>query len=128
MGWFSTGKRVQEQIFIESKPSRKELETKIESLEKELDTYKQWWKNMIDTTRDAEIAVDFAAIDAFSVERTIRDGLPTTIIGYLKGETEATEDGTILTNKGVKEWYYHCSDKRHQELVDKFKEYKNLTK
>lgn len=123
--WFS--KKVDEvKEVIEASPPKKVLLEKIETLEKELEIYKEWWEQMQETTRDSEVVIDFAAIDAFSVERMVNNNLPQTVVGYLKEETVVDSNGVAHVNRGVKEWYYFCSEKRHQELVDKFKEYKKI--
>ena len=123
--WFS--KKVEEvKEVVEPSPTKKELKQQVEKLEAELKAYKEWWAKMLDDARDSEIVLDFEALNVFSIERMIKSNetIPCTIIGYLKEETTINDEGKVITNNGVKEWYYYCSDKRHQELVDKFKELK----
>lgn len=66
---------------------------------------------------------DFKSMRAFSVERIIRDGQPTTIIGYLLQEVE-NKDGTIKTQDKVREWFFNCNQEQHEKLVHEFEKAK----
>jgi hypothetical protein len=60
--------------------------------------------------RKAGYAVDLDSMNAFSVERSINEGRPKTIIGHVK------PDGSIG------EWMLDCSADTHRSLVQQFKD------
>jgi len=65
------------------------------------------------TLGTAPAALDFATMNAFSVERNFSTkvpGLPITIVGY-------------LVNNNLKEWYLYLSDEQHNALVIEFNNY-----
>lgn len=61
--------------------------------------------------REQPMTVDFANLDAFSIERNRKDGIDVTIIGHWV----VSED-----KRSTKEWYLYCSDETHAKLVAKF--------
>ena len=64
----------------------------------------------------ATFAVDFSTLGAFSVERIIKHGVASTVIGYLVRETTETSYKTE-----VREWTLYCNQDQHEELVKEFK-------
>ena len=62
----------------------------------------------------SEFAFDFSAVNAFSIERNINDGVPVTVIGYTIGGE-------------VKEWYLYCNQERHSSLVKEFSKSRNTS-
>jgi hypothetical protein len=75
-------------------------------------------KELESESRDQSVSIDFRAMNAFSVERIVRDNEPITIIGY---SLQKKSEGSYSTE--VKEWYLHCNDRVHNDVVKQFKEY-----
>lgn len=72
---------------------------------------------LTDNTRKAPIYIDFSAINIFSIERlTNQEGVPMTAIGYFVRDTSSNK---YLT----KEWYYHCNEELHNQLVADYKHF-----
>jgi hypothetical protein len=73
----------------------------------------------------ATFAVDFSTLGAFSVERIIKHGVATTVIGYIVRETIETSNNTEERETSykteVREWTLYCNQDRHEELVKEFK-------
>ena len=69
-------------------------------------------KQMHNDNQNAEFVFDFKKMDAFSIERVYdqQENRWKTIVGYLLPGAEGV----------VKEWYYHCSIERHNELAAAF--------
>jgi hypothetical protein len=68
-----------------------------------------------DENRDAPFVIDWNKLEPFSVERANKNGIWYTVIGY-------------FLNGNVKEWQLNCSVKRHYELAEQFKAYKETKK
>jgi hypothetical protein len=68
--------------------------------------------DLADQTQDAQFAIDFARLRPFSIERNVSDGKPCTILGYFN------KDGAVA------EWYWFCSLKTHNQLVEEYNGYK----
>jgi hypothetical protein len=94
---------------------------RIEELERELQRYKDALQEERDqikrSSRSAPFSFDFNSVKAFSVERNLDGNLPVTVIGYL---LPIVTDGKETF--AVKEWYLHCDDARHEEIIQAFKE------
>lgn len=85
--------------------------------------YKKRDQELEDPARDLPVALNFGAMDAFSVERTINNGLPCTVVGYkLRKDVRHNNGGTDTTYE-IKEWYLYCNDKVHKDVVKQFNEY-----
>lgn len=116
---------------VEKDTEKEELITKVSSLQNELKTYKDYVKKLEEDVRNSPLSLDFDRLNVFSVERnfTSTNGgmeYPVTIVGYTRNNTFTDAKGIAHTNREVKEWYFHCSDERHKELVEAFNEYKKL--
>lgn len=73
--------------------------------------------NLAQTARNATPSLDFAKMEAFSIERMQeRDEAPRTVIGYLRPQAEG--------NDLVGEWTLYCNDEHHERLVEEFNTYK----
>ena len=75
---------------------------------------------------NASYAINWNAMNAFSVERMWDNGLPKTIIGYRLEEPVITTEGNdqkVTTKDVVREWYLFCSAEKHEELVKEFKDW-----
>lgn len=109
---------------------KQDLKSKIALLEGKLKWYEEYNKVLEDSARSAPIGIDFQKLNVFSVERNInQDKLPFTIVGYLIETPYKDDSGMVRYTKQVKEWFYHCDDERHQQLVKEFEEHKiNLAK
>ena len=67
-------------------------------------------------------AVDFSTLGAFSVERIIKHGVASTVIGYIVRDTTYNTAALETTHKTeVREWTLYCNQDRHEELVKEFK-------
>lgn len=71
----------------------------------------------------ATYAVDFQAMNAFSVERMWDNGTQKTVIGYMLTEPVSVTEGTTTTKDVVREWTLYCSHAEHQRLVEEFNQY-----
>ena len=60
---------------------------------------------------DCDVIINFNVMDVFSIERTIQNDKPSTIIGY------------VLPDKTIGEWGLYCSKEQHQRLCEEFKTY-----
>lgn len=62
--------------------------------------------------RKSDCEIDFKAINAFSIERTLNymdeNSVPVTVIRY-------------INDKQICEWFIYCNDAIHAELVNKFR-------
>ena len=79
-------------------------------------------KELDDASRDLPMTLNFGAMGAFSVERLMKNGSPVTVVGYFVNE-RVPEGDRIVTVQKVKEWYLHCSDRVHKDIVKQFNEY-----
>lgn len=104
------------------------LNERIEKLEREVEYHKRLAEHATkevtelqqainDNARAATPSLDFDKMDAFSIERMRKDGMPYTVIGYLKSLPEEPPD--------IGEWVLHCSDEHHERLVREFNQYKS---
>jgi hypothetical protein len=59
--------------------------------------------------QQSEFEIDFKAMNAFSIERSIQDNQTITIIGY------RDKEGSIG------QWYLSCSEENHKRLAEQFK-------
>jgi hypothetical protein len=57
----------------------------------------------------SEFEIDFKAIKAFSIERSLENGQAITIIGY-----KDKDDND-------KEWNFTCSEEKHKQLAEQFR-------
>ena len=78
-------------------------------------------KDLDDASRELPVTLNFDAINAFSVERLMKNNKPVTVIGYFVNEPHAAGD-TIVSAQKVKEWYLHCNDTVHKDIVKQFNE------
>ena len=79
------------------------LEQRIKQLQDKLDEIES-------STFNQPCAVDYYFMRAFSVERVMWQGQPTTVIGY-------------FNEKEVRQWYLYISETEHQRLTKSFAEY-----
>jgi hypothetical protein len=101
---------------------------KMESLTRENNLLKdqvEAYKNRMDSEYStAAYSVDWAAMNAFSVERMWENGLAKTIIGYMLTEPVVTTEGEgnqrVTYKDVVREWSLYCSHTEHQRLVSEF--------
>lgn len=98
----------------------KRLQQEIENLRIENDALRHNMASMqrhFDSITSKQLAcsasIDFVAMNAFSIERNIKDGNPVTIIGYWKNEED---------KKKLGEWYVYCDEAVHEKLVKQFDE------
>ena len=61
---------------------------------------------------ESDVEVDFEFMNAFSVERTLFDGVTVTSVGYFDRHNK------------TREWFLYTSEETHQRLVNEFREYK----
>ena len=64
---------------------------------------------LLNKVQQSEFELDFKAINAFSIERTVQGDQAVTIIGY------KDKDGTIG------QWTFQCSEEKHRQLAEQFK-------
>jgi hypothetical protein len=61
---------------------------------------------------ESDVEVDFEFMNAFSVERTLLEGVTVTAVGYFDRQNN------------TREWFLYTSEETHQRLVNEFREYK----
>jgi len=61
---------------------------------------------------ESDVEVDFEFMNAFSVERTLLEGVTVTSVGYFDKQNK------------TREWFLYTSEETHQRLVNEFREYK----
>jgi hypothetical protein len=114
MGWF-------DKVTLAEKNRRiDELQKDIENLKYANDVYK---KRLETEMANASFAIDWDAMNVFSIERVWEDGLPKTILGYIIEEPVTVCEGETTTKDVVREWNLYCSAEKHEELVKEFKEW-----
>jgi hypothetical protein len=101
----------------------KELEEQNEKLKFANDEYQ---RRLIGEMAAASYAINWDAMNAFSVERIWDNGTQKTIIGYRLEEPMIVTEGDqqkITTKDVVREWYLYCPADKHEQLVQEFKEW-----
>lgn len=105
MGIFGCGKEV-------------ELEERILDLQEELASlqskYDELDEAIFNDQTESSYAVDFDGMQVVSIERLQRNSYQpaVTVLGFLKNKTDC-----------VGEWYLHCSQETHEQIVEDFKQY-----
>ena len=84
-------------------------------------------KELEDPARDLPVTLNFGSMDAFSVERIVQNGNPVTVVGY-KLRKDVRHNNSTDTTYEIKEWYLHCSDKVHKDVVKQFNDYMEVKK
>ncbi len=84
-------------------------------------------KELEDPARDLPVTLNFGSMDAFSVERIVQNGNPVTVVGY-KLRKDVRHNNSTDTTYEIKEWYLHCSDKVHKDVVKQFNDYMEVRK
>lgn len=79
-------------------------------------------KELQDEARDLPVTLNFGWMDAFSVERVVQNGYPLTVVGYKLRKDSRHSNGNDTTYE-IKEWYLHCSEKVHRDVVKQFNQY-----
>lgn len=102
----------------------KELESEVERLEYTNKTYQD---RLVEEYSKASYSLDFAKMNAFSIERNWSNGTHKTTIGYILQEPVVTTEGegsSRVTYKDVvREWCLYCSHEEHERLVKQFNDY-----
>lgn len=117
---------------INDKIKMSDLKVQIRELELENEELKSQVKGMqalIDQANNeltnATPHIDFDAMRVFSIERVANNNKPCTIIGYYMNEPIVSSDGEMVVDRDVvKEWNLYCNAERHEELVQKFIDWK----
>lgn len=68
--------------------------------------------NPYNSLYESDVEVDFEFMNAFSVERTLLEGVTVTAVGYFDRQNN------------TREWFLYTSEETHQRLVNEFREYK----
>ncbi len=98
-----------EEEILKLKAQKTELEKIIQSLKEEQTTA------MTTAVENFQFSLDFNSMNAFSIERVIRNDQPKTVVGYFIGGN-------------VKEWYLETSAKEHNRIVAEFELWKGQKK
>ena len=102
-----------------------DLETKLINALQERDNYKKRLDDHLIAAKDLDFAIDFDALEVFSIERMCINNEDKTIVGYWVEETVALEGKKIGTQRTVREWTLYCSHRRHDDLVRAFRKWKD---
>ena len=116
----------------------RELEREVERLEQLVKSHEVAYNELVefydkrnkeleDPARDLPVTLNFGSMDAFSVERIVQNGSPVTVVGYKLRKDVRHNNGTDTTYE-IKEWYLHCSDKVHKDVVKQFNDYMEVRK
>lgn len=106
---------------LELERSNLELERSNASLKQEIENLKAKLSVIEDEIatdcRTSTMVVDFSAMDAFSVERVLRDDYshPYTVIGHWVPGPDNTRQ--------TSEWVLTCTKENHEQLVEEFRKY-----
>jgi len=101
------------------KARNSQLECQVEALNKAIADNNS--KNVKEAAA-ATFVVDFSTLGAFSVERIIKHGVASTVIGYLVRDTTYNTEAHETTHKTeVRKWTLYCNQDQHEELVKTFK-------
>lgn len=71
-------------------------------------------KKLIDEVAVQEMIIDFNNIDAFSVERCLRDNVKRTVVGFWLRD--------VKNVKSQHEWHLECNEETHNKIVNAFKD------
>ena len=106
------------------------LKVQLEDLKKEnkiLQYANDVYKSRLESEMvNASFAVNWDAMNVFSVERMWENGVPKTILGYILEEPVVYTEGDDqrVTHKDVvREWTLYCSAEKHEQLVAEFKQW-----
>ena len=91
----------------------KELQEQVKILKTRLDNIKEG-------TYNASFGFDFTRMNVFSIERLVSEGAPATVISFVW--TSEISDNS--SKQEISQWYFGCSEKTHEELVQEFNKYK----
>ena len=116
----------------------RELEREVERLEQLVKSHEVAYNELVefydkrnkeleDPARDLPVTLNFGSMDAFSVERIVQNGNPVTVVGY-KLRKDVRHNNSTDTTYEIKEWYLHCSDKVHKDVVKQFNDYMEVKK
>lgn len=100
-------------------PRIAELQNEVNRLTNDINKYKDWVEGIQRSATKCSASVDFNTLNAFSIERMVKDHGPCTIIGYYPDPNEKSKEK-------VKEWYIYCDDAVHENLVKQFNQAKGL--
>ncbi len=108
---------------IKYKLENDDLKDRVKELENELKSANKIIADVNGEIADAEPAIDWKRMNAFSVERNAMNNKPCTIIGYILEEPVSVTEGETTTKDVVREWTLYCNAARHKALVAEFREY-----
>ena len=94
-----------------------------EALKAEVNQLKKVIENVNNAIQSSEFSVDFAEMNAFSIERFVNNNNPCTLIGYFIDEPVVVDGKMMGSNKVLNQWYLYCTQERHSELVVQFNAY-----
>lgn len=98
-------------------PRIAELQNENAKLKSDIARYVDWFDRVESSAKKCSASVDFASMNAFSIERIVKTEGPCTIIGYRPDDDPKEK---------VKEWYIYCDDTVHETLVKQFNQVKGL--
>jgi hypothetical protein len=88
----------------------------IQELQEQVKTLKAKYEG----TYDASFCFDFSRMNPFSIERLVSNGAPATVISFI-WKSEISDNSS---KNEISQWYFGCSEKTHEELVQEFTKYK----
>ena len=110
---------------INDKLKFSDMKVRIGNLEDELAAYKKLLAEANDSVAAAEPSIDFNSMRVFSIERTVSNNKPCTVLGYYINDPIVSADGEMIVDRDkVKEWTLYCNNDRHATLVEEFKLWK----
>lgn len=111
--------------FSDMKVELENLKKENEKLQYAVDAYR---KRLESEFANASFAIDWDAMNVFSVERMWDNGIPKTVLGYILSEPVVytqDDDQRIVHKDIVREWTLYCSAEKHEELVKEFNGWKS---
>jgi hypothetical protein len=108
------------------------LKVELEDLKKQIETLRslneQFKKRIDGEFSTASFAIDWDAMQVFSIERNMSCGYAHTILGYMLSEPVIHTEEKITYKDVVREWHLYCSAEKHEELVKEFNVWKGKKK
>ena len=103
--------------------SKSDLVSENLKLKAELENLRKVLEKINAEMHSSEFSVDFAEMNAFSIERFVNNNIPCTVIGYFIEEPVTLDEKKVASKKVLNQWYLYCTQERHTELVEQFKTY-----
>ena len=111
--------------FSDMKVRMEELESEVKNLKHQISEYDTLIASINSDLTKATPILDFDLMRVFSIERTVSNNKPCTVLGYYINDPIVSADGEMIVDRDkVREWTLYCNNDRHATLVEEFKLWK----